>query len=183
MTRYHSPSKTSILKQYLLIFQYFIRCLVGKGPGFIAGIFEALSYIFVIANASSYISRIIATVFHWGLHGQVAFSAMFYSSVVLIMQNPLRFWRFVMFFAVVSVCILLMYCIGSLRHFNFLKYAPIYSESWTTGNYRAGHRIWMAGGGLHFFEIFPLAAYFFSGIAIFDSKSLQIKLMPVYDEY
>jgi len=129
------------------------RCTLGFYAGFIIGCCEAVEYIIYVAASVLSLGSIISSIAPVLVDYQPLLWLMFY-----VTANPFHifgghnFWRLNLIVGVVSLFIIILYCVGSLPYANFDRYAV------------TGDGTWFVGGLESFLHVFPLAAWFFVGV-------------------
>jgi amino acid transporter len=129
------------------------RVTLGFYPGYIIGCCEALEYIAwasvnFIALANILTDDESLKPFLWLLFFGVSFS-------IHIVGNRL-YWPINLFFAALSVALILIYSLGSIQFVDFNKNAPYVDDS--------GKKQWFVGGITQALKVFPIAAWPYVGI-------------------
>jgi len=128
------------------------RCTVGFFAGFLVGCSEALEYIIYVAISASALVSMISSFLGTDKKYQPFFCLIFYSvSNGIHIYGGSVFWKFSNFMGVVSILVVVVYCLGSLFWVDFETNV-------------AGSQVFFLGGIAGFFHILPLPAWFYVGV-------------------
>ena len=134
------------------------RVTLGLYAGFIVGILEACEYIAYVASSALVLSELLCLTTMTSLTMAPVYSLVFFIVAVSIQIGGGRwFWWSSSILAVMSISILLIYNLGSLKWTN-ITYA---SSPSTTGGDDYSYFI---GGVTSFIKVTPLAAWWYVGI-------------------
>ena len=136
------------------------RCVLGNYVGFILGCAETVEYIFYVANSTVALGGMVVMMepSMAGLE-PVIYIIFFMLSLLIHIFSGRLFWKFNAFLALVSLIIVLLYCLSSLKDVDFIKYA--YTPS--TDDAPVSNP-WFIGGAYQFMQILPLSAWMFVGV-------------------
>ena len=160
------------------------RVTLGLYAGFIVGILEACEYIAYVASSALVLSELLCLTTMTSLTMAPVYSLVFFIVAVCIQIGGGRwFWWSSSILAVMSISILLIYNLGSLKWTN-IAYT---SSPSTTGGDDYSYFI---GGVKSFIKVTPLAAWWYVGIEalnlgspfVANVSSLDYILMSVHDE-
>lgn len=144
------------------------RCTISFYAGFIVGCLEILEYITYVSSSVIALSQMICTLGNCSLDYQPVIWLCFYIfCLILHIIGGRIFWYVNNLLAVISIGILLIYCLGSLKYVNFQENAMIQNTTITTipnDQTILNDNQYFVGGISTFFQVFPLAAWFFVGI-------------------
>ena len=129
------------------------RCTLGFYFGFIIGCCETIEYILYVSASVLSLGSIISSMAPAVENYQPLLWLIFY-----VTANPFHifgghnFWRLNLIVGVISLFIILLFCLGSLPYLNFNRYAV------------TGDGEWFVGGIDSFLQVLPLSAWFFVGV-------------------
>ena len=137
------------------------RLTLGLFPGFLIGCCEAMEYVIYCASSTILLSQMLSAA-----SGTPDFMIPIYSLLVYVVACGILitggsiFWQISSIVGIISLLILLIFCLGSMPYMNFAQNAP---SPGTTGSldFESAYFI----GGLNgFMKVLPLAAWFFVGV-------------------
>ena len=129
------------------------RCTLGFYAGFIIGCCETVEYILYVAASALSLGSLLAIITPELINYQPVLWLVFY-----VTANPIHiyggkyFWNINFFVALLSVMVVILFCLGSLPYVNFSRYAV------------TGDGEWFVGGMNSFLQVLPLSAWFFVGV-------------------
>ncbi|KAG6611579.1 putative amino acid permease YfnA [Phytophthora cinnamomi] len=147
------------------------RCTLGFYPAFMVGCCEALEYIaYVSASVISFVDLILDSDPSLQSLSPLLW-ALFYASALCIQIKGGRvFWVFNLGIGVLSLVIVVIYCLGSLAYVDFAEYGAVPNLEFVDGFHG-------------FMKSLPLAAWFFVGVEALSLSSDQVdqpkKIIPV----
>ncbi|KAJ0396468.1 hypothetical protein ATCC90586_003936 [Pythium insidiosum] len=136
------------------------RCTLGFFPAFLIGCCEALEYIaYVASSVLSLGDMLVQVVPSLYPYRPLLWLAFYLSALVVHVAGDRAFWRVNRVLGVVSIGILLLYVLGSLRYADFKQYAA------------KDDALLMVGGISAFMKALPLCCWFFVGIEALNLAS------------
>ena len=144
------------------------RVTLGIYPGFLIACFDCLKSILCVASAAYSVGRIITTATNGATELQFLYWGLFYMYGLAINgRGGVFFWRVNKITAAISVALLLIFVLGSIKFANIEEYAPLVGQE--------GSEKWFHGGMQHFMHAMPTATRFFVGIQSIDLACGQIR--------
>ncbi|KAG1695881.1 hypothetical protein DVH05_019235 [Phytophthora capsici] len=139
------------------------RCTLGFYPAFMIGCCEALEYIaYVSTSTIAFVDLVVDTVPETKPYRPLLWGFFYVSALVFHIRGDRAFWTFNLALGVVSLLIVVLYCIGSLPYVSFAKYAT-------------DSDLAVVNGVHGFMKALPLAAWFFVGVEALPMASDQIE--------
>ncbi|KAF4046415.1 Amino acid permease [Phytophthora infestans] len=139
------------------------RCTLGFYPAFMIGCCEALEYIaYVSTSTIAFVDLVVDAVPEAKPIRPLLWGLFYLSALIFHIKGGRAFWVFNLVLGVVSLLIVLLYCIGSLPFVNFARYA-------------ADSNLEFVGGFQGFMKALPLAAWFFVGVEALPMASGQVE--------
>jgi ethanolamine permease len=133
---------------------------LGTLPGFLIGCFDAYQSIFSLMYSVLALGVMINVVSGAGRKWEPVWWIIIYASyMVMHIIGGRWMWRALRVLSVGSMCILLIYLLGSIKFADFQKYAPLSYPPGLTG----GDRYFQGGIDL-FLKILPVCCWFFVGM-------------------
>jgi len=129
-----------------------VRCTIGLFPGYLAGFGEASYYIAYGSLNNVFLTELISKQLRIDLkYAPLLWIALYVSTCVILTQHkaPAFFWRFTNVLALLCLCLIYIYCFGSLSSLHFAV---------------NGNSDFIATDAFGTFRYFPQAAWFFIGI-------------------
>jgi ethanolamine permease len=139
------------------------RVTLGLQAGFLIGCCESMQYILYVAASFRFLAEVTASICNTSKFTVPIYSGVYYiiACTILIIGGNF-FWQISTVFGMVSLLIIVMYCLGSLPFVDISRYAP---DPGTTGIYSAEYnKQWFIGGMSSFMYTLPLASWFFIGV-------------------
>ncbi|KAG7395021.1 hypothetical protein PHYBOEH_004348 [Phytophthora boehmeriae] len=135
------------------------------------GCCEALEYIAYVATSTiSFIDLIVDSIPDLKAYRPLLWGLFYASALFFHIKGDRAFWYFNFGLGIISIFIVILYCVGSLPYASFAKYA-------VDTNFE------FAGGFSGFMKALPLAAWFFVGVESLPMVSDQVdhpkKVVPV----
>ena len=139
------------------------RMTFGFYPGYIIGCCEAVEYLIYVSTSSISLSNMIIHNSNASMQIQPVLCLIFYISALWInIMGGFTLWRTIIFLGVISIMILLLYCLGSLPFVDISTYT---ATSAVTGIDDAlTENQWFIGGMSGFMKVLPLACWFYVGV-------------------
>jgi ethanolamine permease len=139
------------------------RCTLGFYPAFMIGCCEALEYIaYVSTSTIAFVDLVVDTMPDLKLYRPVLWGLFYLSALVFHIKGGRAVWVFNLALGVVSLLIVVLYCIGSLPFVDFEEYA-------------VDADLEFVDGFQGFMKALPLAAWFFVGVESLPMVSDQIE--------
>ncbi|GMF41226.1 unnamed protein product [Phytophthora fragariaefolia] len=147
------------------------RCTLGFYPAFMIGCCEALEYIaYVSASVISFVDLIVDSAPSLDAFSPLLWALFYLSALCLQIRGGHVFWIFNLGIAVVSLLVVVIYCVGSLAFVDFPEYG-------------ADSNFEFVDGFQGFMKALPLAAWFFVGVEALSLSSDQVdqpkKIVPI----
>ena len=139
------------------------RLTLGFCPGFIVGMCESVEYIIYVASSAISLSMMIAQLTNTSAEMVPVYCLVFY--VIAITLNVLggrAFWWTCTVLGIVSLAIVVVYCLGSLPWVSMSRNAP--TKEITGSDDTMASNQWFVGGMSMFMTVLPLAPWFFVGV-------------------
>ena len=153
------------------------RCVLGYYPGFLIGMSEFLSYTLYVSSSVLSLGSMLVNLFDVTPDWAPFFWFLFYvSSVRVNSLGGAHFWHFSTVLGVVSLVILVIYCLGSLPFVNFSQNAGIQAQDVAGAVELIGipsadaaavvgdNGAFFVGGMAGFMRVLPLTAWFYVGL-------------------
>ncbi|KAG7382154.1 hypothetical protein PHYPSEUDO_005180 [Phytophthora pseudosyringae] len=139
------------------------RCTLGFYPAFMIGCCEALEYIaYVSTSTIAFVDLVVDSSPGLKPYRPVLWGLFYLSALVFHIKGGRAFWLFNLGLGVVSLLIVVLYCLGSLPFVSFSHYA-------------VDPELEFADGFSGFMKALPLAAWFFVGVEALPMASDQIE--------
>ncbi|KAE8877143.1 hypothetical protein PF005_g15024 [Phytophthora fragariae] len=139
------------------------RCTLGFYPAFMIGCCEALEYMaYVSASTIAFVDLIVDSAPEIQPYRPLLWGLFYLSALVFHIKGGRAFWVFNLVLGVVSLLIVVFYCVGSLPFVSYAKYADVPDMQFV-------------GGFSGFMKALPLAAWFFVGVEALPMASDQIE--------
>ncbi|KAF1787967.1 Mitochondrial carrier domain [Phytophthora cactorum] len=139
------------------------RCTLGFYPAFMIGCCEALEYIaYVSTSTIAFVDLVLDTAPEVKPLRPLLCGLFYLSALVFHIKGGRAFWIFNLVLGIISLLIVLLYCIGSLPFVSFAKYA-------------ADQDLEFVDGFQGFMKALPLAAWFFVGVEALPMASDQVE--------
>ncbi|KAG2761944.1 hypothetical protein JG687_00005829 [Phytophthora cactorum] len=139
------------------------RCTLGFYPAFMIGCCEALEYIaYVSTSTIAFVDLVLDTAPEVKPLRPLLWGLFYLSALVFHIKGGRAFWIFNLVLGIISILIVLLYCIGSLPFVSFAKYA-------------ADQDLEFVDGFQGFMKALPLAAWFFVGVEALPMASDQVE--------
>lgn len=146
-----------------------MRCTLGPVTGYLVGCCEAAEYILYVASAVVEIGRLLTVITELSPSFEPLYWISFYAiSLVIQMKGGRTFWRFNAVIAIITLLLIVMYCLASLPNVNFAKFAI--SEKDHEPGTRHLDRMFE-----EIFHFFPLVSWFYVGV---ESMTLSCDDIP-----
>ena len=137
------------------------RVVLGFHAGFLIASFEFLEYVVFLSQSAQYLGETMAGFLDMHKSMAPVISLLFFVFCgVVVLSGDRWFWRVNGLLAVVSLLILVAYCLGSLPYVDFAKHA---SFERNTSNFMAPEN-WFVGGMRAFMHVLPLTTWGFGGL-------------------
>lgn len=137
--------------------------------GYLVGCCEAAEYILYVASAVVEIGRLLTVITELSPSFEPLYWISFYAiSLVIQMKGGRTFWRFNAVIAIITLLLIVMYCLASLPNVNFAKFAI--SEKDHEPGTRHLSRMFE-----EIFHFFPLVSWFYVGV---ESMTLSCDDIP-----
>jgi amino acid transporter len=147
----------------------YVRCTLGPVTGYLVGCCEAAEYILYVASAVVEIGRLLTVITQLSPSFEPLYWISFYAiSLAIQMKGGRIFWSFNRIIVIITVLLILIYCLGSLPHVNFSRYA-VSSEDHNPG-LSEPRRMFE-----EIFHFFPLVSWFYVGV---ESMTLSCDDIP-----
>jgi amino acid transporter len=147
----------------------YVRCTLGPVTGYLVGCCEAAEYILYVASAVVEIGRLLTVITQLSPSFEPLYWISFYAiSLVIQMKGGRIFWGFNRIIAIITVLLILIFCLASLPHVNFSKFA-VSSEDHNPGLSEPKHMF------EEIFHFFPLVSWFYVGV---ESMTLSCGDIP-----
>jgi amino acid transporter len=135
------------------------RVIFGLFPGFLIGCCEAVEYIVYVAASVITLCDMIASITRSTEEIALLYILLFYISALFIhIKGGPLFWRSNTVLAILSLLLLLIFCLGALPWANLAANGPAESTSGSSGSE------WFVGGFPMFVRAMPQAAWFYVGV-------------------
>ncbi|RLN32339.1 hypothetical protein BBJ28_00022510, partial [Nothophytophthora sp. Chile5] len=147
------------------------RCTLGFYPAYMIGCCEALEYIaYVSTSTISFIDLIVNSIPALAPYRPLLWAVFYVTALLIHLNGSHTFWRFNLGIGVLSLAIVVLYCLGSLPFVSFSDYA-------------VDSNLEFVDGFQGFMKALPLAAWFFVGVEALSLASDQVdqpkKIIPV----
>lgn len=137
--------------------------------GYLVGCCEAAEYILYVASAVVEIGRLLTVITELSPSFEPLYWISFYAiSLVIQMKGGRTFWRFNAVIAIITLLLIVMYCLASLPNVNFAKFA-ISDSDHEPGTRHLGRMF------EEIFHFFPLVSWFYVGV---ESMTLSCDDIP-----
>eukprot|EP01033_Poteriospumella_lacustris_P010983 gene10983-7818_t len=147
----------------------YVRCTLGPVTGYLVGCCEAAEYILYVASAVVEIGRLLTVITELSPSFEPLYWISFYAiSLVIQMKGGRTFWRFNAVIAIITLLLIVMYCLASLPNVNFAKFA-ISDSDHEPGTRHLGRMF------EEIFHFFPLVSWFYVGV---ESMTLSCDDIP-----
>ncbi|POM80578.1 Hypothetical protein PHPALM_1563 [Phytophthora palmivora] len=139
------------------------RCTLGFYPAFMIGCCEALEYTaYVSTSTIAFVDLVVDAIPEVKSYRPLLWGLFYLSALMFHLKGGRAFWVFNLVLGVVSLLIVVLYCIGSLPFVSFEKYA-VDSDLEFVDKFPG------------FMKALPLAAWFFVGVEALPMASDQIE--------
>ena len=126
------------------------RCTISLYAGFIVAAIEAIEYITYTATSALALSSMILSLMGADYMYTPAVCLLFYISAILIhVRGGWVFWHFNSFLAIISLLIVVIYCLGSLKWVNFEENAGLVDSD----SLSPQDKVYFVGGGREFMKM------------------------------
>ncbi|EGZ18000.1 hypothetical protein PHYSODRAFT_300853 [Phytophthora sojae] len=147
------------------------RCTLGFYPAFMVGCCEALEYIaYVSASVISFVDLIVDAAPSLDAYSPLLWALFYVSSLLIQIKGGHVFWVFNLGIGIISLLIVIIYCLGSLAFVDFAEYG-------------ADPNLKFVDGFSGFMKALPLASWFFVGVEALSLSSDQVdqpkKIVPL----
>jgi ethanolamine permease len=135
------------------------RVTLGTLPGFLIGCFDAYQSMFNALYSILAMGVMINVIAEMDRKWMPVWWVIIYSSymVIHIIGGPWM-WRILKTLSASSLCLLLIYILGSIKYARFEKYAPVSYPPGLTGDQQ-----YFRGGIRMFLKVYPITCWFFLG--------------------
>eukprot|EP01040_Poterioochromonas_malhamensis_P007348 gene7347-7929_t len=150
------------------------RVMLGFYPGFLIACFELMEYMSYSAASVVFLTNYIVDNTGSDPGYEPLIGLMFYVfCFMLLLERDYLYWKFITVIAVFSVCIILLYCIGSLPFTDFVVNASMHVDKAvnsagqpvsTDDNTLSSTQNWFRGGMVMFLQVLPATSVGFAGI-------------------
>ena len=148
------------------------RCTLGFYAGFIIGCCETVEYILYVAASAVTLGSIVASIIPEIADYQPIVWLLFYlSALVIHIYGGINFWRFNLIMALISLFVVILYCLGSLKFVDF------------SHNAVSSDGAWFVGGFDNFLKELPVAAWFFVGVEALNMACDDVELPRINIPY
>jgi ethanolamine permease len=139
------------------------RVSLGYYLGFAVGCSEAIEYILYTSASTIALGQMILTVFDVNISfAPIVWLAFYVSATSIHIYGGINFWYFTYFLSIVSILILVMYCLGALAFVDFSQYAGYVAAA--DDDTVISQSKYFIGGGKGFMTALMNAAWFYVGV-------------------
>lgn len=147
----------------------YVRCTSGPVTGYLVGCCEAAEYILYVASAVVEIGRLLTVITQLSPSFEPLYWISFYAiSLMIQMKGGRIFWGFNRIIAIITVLLIIVYCLASLPNVDFAKFA-VSSEDHQPGLSQPSKMF------EEIFHFFPLVSWFYVGV---ESMTLACDDIP-----